>query len=48
LFRVWLRTEDKKYKGVRYGDDPSPAHLKQKWNDALKLIQDDPRSVDVD
>ena len=48
LFRVWLRTEDKKDKGVRYGDDPSPAHLQQKWNEALKLIDDDPRSVDVD
>lgn len=48
LFRVWLRIGDKKDKGVRYGNDPSPAQLKQKWKDALKLIQDDPRSVDVD
>lgn len=48
LFRVWLRTGDKKDKGVNYGKDPTPAHLKKRWNDALKLIQDDPRSVDVD
>ena len=46
--RVWLRIGDKKDKGVRYGNDPSPAHLKQKWNDALQLIKDDPRPADVD
>ena len=46
--RVWLRTGDKKDKGVRYGNDPSPADLQQKWNEALKLIQDDPRPADVD
>jgi hypothetical protein len=48
LFRVWTRSGDKKDKGVTYGKDPTPAHLKKKWNEALKLIQDDPRSVDVD
>jgi hypothetical protein len=46
--RVWLRIGDKKDKGVRYGNDPSPAHLAQKWNEALQLIKDDPRSADVD
>lgn len=47
-FRVWLRVGDKKNKGVRYGDDVTPANLKQKWDEALKLIQADPRGVDVD
>ena len=46
--RVWLRREDKKDKGVRYGNDPSLAVLQQKWNEALKLIDDDPRPADVD
>ena len=45
VFRVWLRSVDKKDKGVSYGKDPSPAHLKQRWNDALQLIDDDPRAV---
>ena len=47
-FRVWLRLEDKKDKGVRYGHDPSPAHLKDKWEEALRLIENDPRPADVD
>lgn len=48
LFRVWTRREDKKDKGVNYGKDPTPTHLKKRWNDALKLIEDDVRPVDVD